>query len=132
MFRFAQREKYFLGKYIEKLPKALQHVYAMVIVMIGWVFFSCETLTAALNFLKVMFFAGGVPVINMQTMYLLRTNWIFLLLGCIIATPEPMKQFEKLNRRFNILSIILILGLLILCTAYLVFSSYNPFLYFRF
>lgn len=125
-------EKYFLGKYIEKLPKALQHIYAIVIVMIGWVFFSCETLTAALHFLKVMFFAGGVPVINIQTVYLLRTNWIFLLLGCIIATPEPMKQFEKLTRRFNILSIILILGLLILCTAYLVFSSYNPFLYFRF
>lgn len=125
-------EKYFLGKYLKKLPSWVQHVYTMLIVMIGWVFFSCESLGAALTFLKTMFFAGGVPFANMQTMYLLRTNWIFLLLGCITATPEPMKQFRIFCKKFSILSIVLVLGLLMLCTAYLVFSSYNPFLYFRF
>ncbi len=125
-------EKYFLGKYLEKLPPAAQHVYTMLIVMIGWVFFSCESLGAALDFLKIMFFAGGVPFANVQTMYLLRTNWIFLVLGCITATPEPMKQFRMFCKKFSVLSIVLILGLLVLCTAYLVFSSYNPFLYFRF
>lgn len=125
-------EKYILGKHLEKLRPSLQHIYAMLIVMIGWVFFSCETLTAALDFLKVMFFAGGVPVVNMHTLYLIRTNWVFLLLGCICSTPEPIRQFEKLRSRFGIFSIALILGLLVLCTAYLIFSSYNPFLYFRF
>jgi len=125
-------EKYFLGKYLDKLPPAAQHVYTMLIVMIGWVFFSCESLGAALNFLKIMFCAGGVPIANVQTMYLLRTNWVFLVLGCITATPEPMRQFQILCKKFGVLSIILILGLLVLCTAYLVFSSYNPFLYFRF
>ena len=125
-------EKYFLGKYIEKLPSAAQHIYAMLIVMIGWVFFSCEDLSSALDYLKVLFFAGDVPFANIRTMYILRTNWIFLLIGCITATPEPMKQFEILTKKFSTVSNILILGLLVLCTAYLIFSSYNPFLYFRF
>lgn len=125
-------EKYFLGKYIEKLPSAAQHIYAMLIVMIGWVFFSCEDLSSALDYLKVLFFAGDVPFANIRTMYILRTNWIFLLIGCITATPEPMKQFEILTKKFSTVSNILILGLQVLCTAYLIFSSYNPFLYFRF
>lgn len=125
-------EKYFLGNTLDKLPGFAKHIYAMLIVMIGWVFFSCDSLSAAVEFLKGMFLAGGVPFINIKTLYLLRTNWIFLTLGCVIATPEPMKQFERLNKKSGILCTVLLLGLLVLCTAYLVFSSYNPFLYFRF
>ncbi len=125
-------EKYFWGKYLEKCPVAVQHIYSMIIVAIGWVFFSSENLTEAWHYLQVLFCVGGVPFADTATLYLLRTNWVFLLLGCIIATPEPMKQFEVLSKKYSFLSILLILGLLILCTAYLVFSSYNPFLYFRF
>lgn len=125
-------EKYFLGNHLEKCPASVQHIYTMLIVAIGWVFFSSETLTGALQYLQVLFCAGGVPLADTMTLYLLRTNWVFLLLGILIATPEPMKQFEILRKRTGLLSTLLLLGLLALCTAYLVFSSYNPFLYFRF
>ena len=125
-------EKYFLGNHLEKCPASVQHIYTMLIVAIGWVFFSSETLTGALQYLQVLFCAGGVPLADTMTLYLLRTNWVFLLLGILIATPEPMKQFEILRKRNGLLSTLLLLGLLALCTAYLVFSSYNPFLYFRF
>ena len=123
---------YFLGNHLEKCPASVQHIYTMLIVAIGWVFFRSETLTGALQYLQVLFCAGGVPLADTMTLYLLRTNWVFLLLGILIATPEPMKQFEILRKRNGLLSTLLLLGLLALCTAYLVFSSYNPFLYFRF
>lgn len=125
-------EKYFLGKHLAKMPVPAQHIYTLLIVAVGWVFFSCADLSSALAYLKVMFGMGGVPLADTTSLYLLRTNSIFLLLGFLIATPEPMKQFETLSRKYGIVSVLILLGLLVLCTAYLVFSSYNPFLYFRF
>lgn len=125
-------EKYFLGNYLEKAPVAVRHIYTMLIVMVGWVFFSCESLTAALDYLKVLFFAGGAPIANRYTLYLLRTNLISLAIGCFAATPEPIKQFNKLCKKSGIVGIALLFGLFLFATAYLIFGSYNPFLYFRF
>lgn len=125
-------EKYFLGKYLEKAPASIRHIYTMLIVIVGWVFFSCESLTAALAYLKVLFFAGGVPIANSHTLYLLKTNLVFLIIGAVAATPEPIKQFEKLNKKSGVIGIALLMSLLLFSTAYLIFGSYNPFLYFRF
>lgn len=125
-------EKYLLGPRLEKAPAALQHVYTMVIVMIGWVFFSSADLSAALDYLKDLFLLGGLPVVNTQTLYLLRNNLILMALGCLLSTPAAIEQFAALEKRRGLLTNLLLLGLLALSTAYLVFSSYNPFLYFRF
>ncbi len=125
-------EKYLLGKYLQKAPPALQHIYTMLIVVIGWVFFSCEDLSAAIDYLGVMFGGGEAGFANAYTLYLLRTNAILLIIGGIASAPVLMQQFETLSKRHSIISIILLLGLFVLCTAYLIFSSYNPFLYFRF
>lgn len=125
-------EKYLIGKYIEKAPAWAQHFYAMIIVMIGWVFFSSTDLSAALEYMKVLFCMGGVPFANTYTLYLLRTNLILLAVGCLTSTPEPMKQFNILCKKNAVIAILMILLVLVLATAYLIFSSYNPFLYFRF
>ena len=125
-------EKYFLGRYLEKAPPALRHVYTMVIVMIGWVFFSSADLSAALHYLRNMFCLGGLPAVNMQTMYLLRNNLLLMAVGCVCSAPIALEQFEQLEKRRGLITNLLLMILLILSTAYLVFSSYNPFLYFRF
>lgn len=125
-------EKYWLGQYLEKAPSWAQHVYTMVIVMIGWVFFSCEGLGAAAEYLKVLFCLGGKPLANVHTLYLIRTNWVLLASAIFAACPEPMKQFERMLKNHSIAGIVLIFIVLLLCTSFLVFSSYNPFLYFRF
>ena len=125
-------EKYLIGKYIEKAPVWAQHVYTLIIVMIGWVFFSSTDLSAAMEYLKILFCMGGVPFANTYTLYLLRTNLILLAIGCIAATHEPMKQFDILCKKNIVIATIMILFVLVLATAYLIFSSYNPFLYFRF
>lgn len=124
-------EKYFLKKYLERAPRPVLHLYTMLIVLIGWVFFSCEDLSAALEYLRVMF-CGGVPFADTYTLYLLRTNAVMLILGGIAATPELANQFSVLCKKHAVVGILLLLGVFILSVAYLIFSSYNPFLYFRF
>lgn len=125
-------EKYFLGRYLEKAPPALRHVYTMVIVMIGWVFFSSADLSAALHYLRNMFCLGGLPAANTQAVYLLRNNLLLMAAGCVCSAPIALEQFEQLEKRRGLITNLLLMILLILSTAYLVFSSYNPFLYFRF
>lgn len=125
-------EKYIYGRFLEKAPALISHIYSLLAIMVGWIFFSSADLSSAFEYIKVLFFAGGVPAINTYTLYLLRTNIILLALSCIAATPVPMRQFNRLCSKSSFFALIIIIGLFVLCTAYLIFSSYNPFLYFRF
>ncbi|NLD11726.1 MAG: MBOAT family protein [Clostridiales bacterium] len=125
-------EKYIYGQYLEKAPSWAQHIYAMLIVMIGWVFFSSTDLSTAISYIGVLFGVGAFPFANMTTLYLLRTNLVLLVLSGVLSTPEPRKQFQFFNKNQPVFGIVIIFVIFILSVAYLIYSSYNPFLYFRF
>jgi alginate O-acetyltransferase complex protein AlgI len=127
-------EKYVLAKYMEKWPKWLRHVYTILIVMIGWTFFSITDFASMKEYFAVMLGLSGHAIANMKTLYLLRTNGILLLLGAYLSTPHPMAWFREKAKGEggDVTEICLLLLIFILCVAYLVFGSYNPFLYFRF
>lgn len=129
-------EKYVLGKVLEKLPNAVGHIYSIIMVMIGWVFFFSPTLTSAIDFIQAMFGIGSNGFADKQGLYLLATNgimWIILILG---STPIVHHIYEKVIYRRKqsaiIANTVIYIGLFLLCVAYLVTESYNPFLYFRF
>lgn len=125
-------EKYVYGKKIEKLPTWGQHLYTMVIVIISWVFFSITDIGQALEYLKTMFFMGGHPVANLKTLYFLRTSLVLLGASALCSTPVVLEKFKKLADRYPRWSIAVMAGVFVMSVAYLVFGSYNPFLYFRF
>ena len=124
-------EKLVLGKYIKRLPAFFQHLYAMVIVIIGWVFFASPDLSTALAYLKVMF-TGGAGTMGGANAVL---PWVgMFLLGVVGSTPLAKKVWDKLEgkKAMPLAEGVLCLAGLLLCIASLVSSSYNPFLYFRF
>jgi alginate O-acetyltransferase complex protein AlgI len=131
-------EKLFLLKWIEKLPKALQHLYALLTVTISFVIFHLETLPGIWGFLKGMFGFGGLPLINAESAYYLGSYKLILLAAAVGATPLlknlilRAKASVKLAKAVDILNPLFTGGLLVTVTAYLVELSYNPFLYFRF
>ena len=124
-------EKLLLGKYIRRLPAVFQHLYAMVIVIIGWVFFASPGLSTALAYLQVMFSfspgtMGGASLVM---------PWLGMaVIGVVAATPLAKNLWEKLQgkKAMPLVEGALCLAALLLCTASLVSDSYNPFLYFRF
>lgn len=124
-------EKLLLGRYIRRLPAALQHLYTMVIVIIGWVFFASPNLSIALRYLGVMFsFSPGT-----MGGALLVLPWIFMaVIGVIASTPLAKTLWEKWKdtRFMPLVEGLLCLAAMLLCVASLVSDSYNPFLYFRF
>ena len=129
-------EKYFLGKMLNKLPGVIKHIYSIVLVMIGWVFFFSPSLGSAFGYLKVMFGAGAHGGIDRESLYLLVTNlflWIVLIVG---STPVVHRSYEKFfcrKGREHVIADCVVYGVMfLLCIAYLVTETYNPFLYFRF
>ncbi len=129
-------EKLFLLKYLNKAPSFIGHIYAMICVLIGWVFFAFEDITQGVDYLRVMF-GGSSAFITNETLYQL-ISYVPLLLICVVAsTPVGKILYGKLKKLKNstLTSLVSISGMLavtVLSTAYLISGSYNPFLYFRF
>lgn len=129
-------EKMYISKFLEKLPKGFGHVYTLILIIIGWVFFEATSLRGAMAYLSVMFGMSGNAIIDNMGIYTLRSNFLIITLAIIAATPFFKNLFklikEKLQLRGVAVAIVSNIIILFVSTVYLVSETYNPFLYFRF
>lgn len=134
-------EKLGLEKIINSAWRPIQHLYVIVIFMVGWVFFRADNFTYSFTYLKIMF-SGGTNHTSQETYLYIADNWLILLLGILFSMPvypwviEKLKDITQssnlLRLVVNLVSIFMYLILLVIVTMYLVNSTYNPFIYFRF
>ena len=131
-------EKLWLSKYISKLPKVLRNIYVLFIIMISFIMFNAGSINEAFFNIKGLFGLNKEVFINNYTIYYLKSYLIVFIIAIFGATPlfkniiEKLKKSKCLNKIVNVLEPIFLVILLLLVTAYLIDSSYNPFLYFRF
>ncbi|MSA70810.1 MBOAT family protein [Holdemania massiliensis] len=127
-------EKFFLKPLLDRLPAVMQHGYALILILLGWVLFAFTDLDAGLAYLKMMLGLGSVSLINARTVFYLRDYGLLLLLMVLASLPlgRTFYQTKIRGRRGEWIVPLLVAAGLVLCTAYLVDASYNPFLYFRF
>ncbi|HYE09480.1 MAG TPA: MBOAT family O-acyltransferase [Patescibacteria group bacterium] len=130
-------EKFVIGEYLKKLWRPLQHLYALLFIVIGWVLFRSESLTYALDYLTSMFGLTGQPIINNQALYYIVEYKLEFIAAIAASTPiYPFLQAKlKNNRNELILSCMkyfMLIGMFGLCIMYLINSTFNPFIYFRF
>ena len=128
-------EKLFLLKALDKLPKFFRHVYALVLIIIGWVIFASDDVSVLLPYLGSMFGANGA--IGGMDVYTLLTKAVLLIICCVASTELPKKLFLSAAGAMNekaafTLKSVLMIALLALSMILLIGDSYNPFLYFRF
>lgn len=125
-------EKIFLLKILNK-HKIIGHIYTIIIVIVSFVIFNRTNFNDIQLFLKNMFGLGNLYFTNIETNYYLK-NYIFIILTAIICSISYKKIYTKIkdNKIYNIIEPIITIILFILCTAYIVDESFNPFLYFRF
>ncbi len=127
-------EKYVWGKALAKLPRFVQHLYSLLIVLIGWVFFFSDSLRDAIHYLGTMFgavdFYGSVQTI----FYVLSSNWLLLLVGVVCSTAIPITVMNRIGYagRRKVVYVCVMCVLFVLSLSCLITESYNPFLYFRF
>jgi alginate O-acetyltransferase complex protein AlgI len=134
-------EKAFLGKLLERAPAFLRHVYTMFFVVLGWVIFVFDstdglTLGRGAGYIRAMFGAGGAGLINSADVWDIARSALLISVMIFASLPTARRAFwqvyEKKGRWVSLTSGALCVAALIICTAYLVDSSFNPFLYFRF
>ena len=117
-----------------KLPDILRRGYVLLVVIVGFVLFNAADLQEAVQDIGGMFGLGGVPMVSAESLYYLRSNIALLLTAVIGATPIVRNMALRLQKRKigAMLEPVMVGVLLVLCCAYLVDGSFNPFLYFRF
>ena len=130
-------EKTFLLKWLEKY-KVFGHVYILILGIISFVIFDSVSLPDAVSHIGAMFGVGGIPLITEATGYYLNSYKMIFVIAVIGATPVPKLLAEKISYNrigkmiLAVLEPIVMIGIIIVATGYLVDGSFNPFLYFRF
>ncbi|MBE7014062.1 MAG: MBOAT family protein [Ruminococcaceae bacterium] len=119
-------EKFLLKKVLDKLPGFISHIYTLFFVIIGWVLFAFDSINDGIDYIFGMF-GSGVPFINNNALYNLSSYFLIFIILVISSTP----LFKKIKVNKYLTFILCIIGFII-SFAYIVDSSYNPFLYFRF
>jgi len=119
---------------LQKLPGWLRHGYVLLIVCLSFVLFNADSLSQAVSDMGGMFGFAGVPLVNAESLYYLRSYAPLFVMGLVGATPIVRDTARKLGEKpyGAVLEVAMMAVLLIVCSAYLVDGSFSPFLYFRF
>ena len=126
-------EKYVTGKYIEMFPSPLRVIITLFVAVIGWVFFSIDSLGDALVYIGTLFaFGAGGGIADGYSLFYFQSYIIPIIIGAIFSAPAPGRFIEKLRVTHHGVWIALYVVAFVLSMAYMVSSSYSPFLYFRF
>jgi alginate O-acetyltransferase complex protein AlgI len=122
-------EKFLLQKYLEKLPKVFRHLYALILIIIGWTIFAIEDISILKDYLGTMFSINSYQFIDSTFLYFIRNYGVLFIIATIFSIPF---KFTKTNKIINILKAVIYIILFIVTLSLIISDTYNPFLYFRF
>lgn len=136
MFLSLERTQW--GAILGGLPKVLRHAYLLLVVMVGWVFFRCETFPGAWGWLKKLFVPTASET-RLLAEFLTPDNLAVLACGVVFSMPlvpwlrgrvETLKPTPK--TLVELAWMVALFSLFAVGVASLVSGGYNPFIYFRF
>ncbi|MDB5498524.1 MAG: poly(beta-D-mannuronate) O-acetylase [Phenylobacterium sp.] len=147
---FLMLERFGFGRALQAAPRPLRRLYAVLVVMVGWVFFRADSLPDALHYLAAMAQPGRFLAPDAALSILLNAQSVAALAaGTLLAAPLLPALMERLRARraepprpdlpgrletrsVYALPIPLLAAGFVISIAILVGSTLNPFLYFRF
>lgn len=129
-------ERFIWKDKLSRLPKFIQHLYTLFLVLIGWVFFMSPSLGSAFKTIFAMFGLGVKGIWDNQALFSLRQNLILIVLASLFSMPI----FDVLQKRFVyilkqksiILSVCFWFILFLISIAFIVGNTFQSFLYFAF
>ena len=133
---FLIMEKTWLLKLLDKIPRVFSHIYALVVVYFGWLLFAWEDIHGHRVYMKAMLGMAGAGVVNKESLYLLVSNALLMVIMAIGCTSLPKYLAKKVTKKdgvgASLCMSVYVAVILLLSIAYLGNGTYNPFLYFRF
>ena len=132
-------EKFLLKNVKKKLPKAVNLLATLILVLIGWVLFYYESLSQGLNHLGIMFGLVEAELCDPAAVYYFKHNLVFLVSAVLASIPWkavleriPLCRSHIAGQIGYYLKPLAVTVLFLLSMGMIVTQSYNPFLYFRF
>lgn len=122
----------------EYIKSASCHVYMIVVIMVSFLIFRTEDMDLLKRILGSMFGVTTGASDRSVIFYMIRNRAVLLVMGVAGTTPLPAWLWQKYRNvlsggmLYQLTQMVAVIALLILCTAYLIDGSFNPFLYFRF
>jgi alginate O-acetyltransferase complex protein AlgI len=131
------------SSWYKKLPscKALAHLYALLVVVVGWVFFRSESIASAFSYLQVMFGLAAAHTVTFPLMYYAENKTIIAFIACCFfsipwhffsGAKASVQVSNKIGVPCKLVQNLIYLALFFLCCMYVAGATYNPFIYFRF
>lgn len=115
-----------------KVKSFFQHVYTLLVVLIGFVFFRADSMHQGAAWIKTMFTGFGSNTAAMS-LALEQLTPLYLVTAAVgIVACCPVKMLVKKGRAYEAVTAAGSLALLLLCMLSLASGTYNPFIYFRF
>lgn len=119
-----------------RLRKIISHIYSIFLILVGWAIFALEDFSHMKAYLAAMFGLGSLPFADSALTYYLHSYGMIMIICIIASLPLGKKLWRKLFKKGTwpevTATLILVAAALVMCTAYMVAGTYNPFLYFRF
>jgi alginate O-acetyltransferase complex protein AlgI len=131
-------EKIFFMKHLERLPAVVRRIYVILILIFSFVIFHIESFSGIVAHFKGMCGLGGISLVNAESLYYLKSYAFVLVISATGATPILRNAVKKAkihpfsSALVDVFTPIFMLAVLLIVTAYMVDSSFSPFLYFRF
>lgn len=130
-------EKYIWGDSLERLPGVVRHIYTIILVLAGWVFFFSPSLGYSLRYLAAMV-GGGAGIVDSEGAFLLFTHWLLFLLAVLGSSSFGLRLLNAVPRLLrnekakSVTAAVIYMSVFVIAVAFLVTDTFNPFLYFRF
>ena len=117
-------------KILTKVPKAIQHIYALAVIVFGWIFFRAESLSAAFIYMKNMFLVNSKTYIDIVTVFNSKLI-ICILMGILFSSSFASWIKEQLSQKIWLYNICVTVCFLI-AIMYMWGNDFSTFLYAQF
>ena len=139
-FVFLVLEKFVLKKFLDKCPNFINHVYAIIVILFGWVLFRCENLSSCISFIGTMLSFNITDLGLSEALIYLESYCVYFILAIVFSMPtyykilEKIESIKKTKLKFVMQSLhyFALIVVFVITIMFLAYSSYNPFIYFRF
>lgn len=129
-------EKYYLYKKRANWSKLRNLALTLLLVNIGWVFFASDDIVSAVTYLGKLVNINTIEVIDYTTLWIIRNYWVYFIIAIVASLPIASNLTKSLALRYpKMMSVVINLGLLIVFVvsiAFMISSSYQPFMYANF
>lgn len=114
--------------------EGVKHVYALLVVLFGWVLFRADNITYAWAYIRNMIGFYDSSSYLMFNSYVTIFDLFILVLAIVFSTPIASNFLNISSENFwkNKFQNVSLIILFVISVSFLVASTYNPFIYFRF